>query len=112
MSDVFKGIFNGVTFLIESEQTRYLPTHVAEHLAKQLRNFMTKEKIEFDATKILTEEFQTTESEKKLTFKEEMDKHEEDFKERQLKIKKERESKIEKAKEILEKEKLKKKEDV
>jgi len=103
-ANIFVGKFNGVDFSFEPGETRYLPTHVTNHLAKQLKIQIQDKNPEIDIIKMLSEmlgaEIMTKDPERPLTFKEEMDNHELEFKTWQEGQKKENLLKKEEAKEI------------
>jgi len=78
------GKFQGVDFSFEPGETRYLPTHVSDHLAKQMKIQIQSRDPEIDIIKVLSEmlgkEIMTKEATQDHTFKEEMDNHELEFK--------------------------------
>lgn len=98
----FTGRFNGVDFKFEVGQTRNLPSHVSEHLAEQLA-LMLKRKDKEELTletyiaKILGEEIKTAEERVVLTFKEQVERHENEFTDWQEKQEKEQIIKKDKA---------------
>lgn len=107
-SEDFIGKYNGVEFILLSGETRYLPSDVSIHLAKQLIDEIvkkSKEPVDREELKreILGEEIMTAETVKILTFAEEVVKHEEDYKEWQEEKDKEELLKGEKVKQIIEK---------
>jgi len=94
--EVFIGGFAGVEFRFEPKETRNLPTDVSKHLAEHLIKKLTskaKGKKEDPGDpgalkgEILGEEIMTAEAVEQISFKEEVDKHEKDFKEWQEKKK-------------------------
>ena len=87
--EVFVGGFAGIEFRFEPKEKRFLPTdvskHLAEHLIKKIHGKLRENKedlIEPGALKgqILGVEIMTAEVVKQLSFKEEVEKHELEFK--------------------------------
>ncbi len=101
----FVGKFNGVEFRFEPGEERFLPTFVSEHLAKQLEVKLQKKDPKKNIIELLNsilgEEINTKTEASKMTFKDEVDQHEKDFKEFQKKKTEEEDIKRKKAEEIL-----------
>jgi len=92
--EVFVGTYGGVDIRFEPSETRYLPSHIAEHVANQLvKAILKKDKDNLaEIGKILGEEIATKESTRILSLKEVIELHEKEFKE--MREKKEKEDAI------------------
>ena len=73
---VFNGKYNGVDFVLEPKEERYLPAEVSEHLAKQLALLLKCEQDE-----VLGELIETKDIKANLSFKQEIEQFENEFKE-------------------------------
>lgn len=87
----FVGIYGGVRLKFEPSETRYLPSHIAEHVANQLLEAMQKKEPDepVKMNEILGNEIITKEEAKILSLAGVIAQHEKEFKEMQEKKKKE-----------------------
>lgn len=109
--ELFIGRFSGIDFIFEPGNIRFLPSHISQHLAKQLMMQITKK---FEGKKekaplnlideILQPEIMTAENTENLTLKEEVDRHELEIKKWQEGKEREEDEKRIKAEGIIEKE--------
>ncbi len=86
----FIGRFGGVDIVLEAKQTRFLPSHISQHIAEQLVAIILEQKKKRNPkidifeekprllSQILGEEIKTEEP-TNLSLKEEIEKHERDF---------------------------------
>ena len=113
LNEVFVGRYGGVDIPFEAREKRYLPSFISDHIAKQLVTRIMieaskrKEEIPNEGdlyARILGEDIFTSQEEKKLSLKEEIESHEFDFKKWQEDKKREEMIKEKKAEEILKEE--------
>lgn len=111
--EVFVGKYNGVDFEIEPGKTRFLPTEVSEHIAKQLLRKIERKEVDENRNttyspgvlidKILGQEILTAKGDGNKSFREQVEDHEREFKKLQEQQKKKELSKVDEALKVAQK---------